>query len=203
MSQFTEISQLVVRERQCRVRHLTDQLRECFHPDATVTTSWLKGSAAAFVSSTAGASARTRAPIINRLGHPLVYESGRRAVVELPSTTTRWIPVNGVEAELASFMRLLYRVERRDGVWRISDLTAINEGDTLTPAVPGTDLRVDPDAVVQLRHSYRFLAYTRSLEGETVSPDLYGIDQPDVVASLYEDAFAWSAQQLDDTEVPA
>lgn len=195
MSQVTEISQLVVRERQSRVRHLTDQLRACFHPDATVTTSWLKGSAAAFVSGGDTRSGRSSEPIINRLGPPLVYESRRRAVVELPSTTIRWIQVDGVEAELASFMRLLYRVEQRDGIWGISDLTAINEADTLTPAVPGTDLHVDPDAVAGLRHPYRFLAYTRSLDGEAVNPDLYGIDRPDVVHALYDDAFAWSAQQ--------
>ncbi len=199
MSQVTEISQLVVRERQSRVRHLTDQLRACFHPDATVTTSWLKGSAAAFVSGGSTRSDGSSEPIINRLGPPLVYESRRRAVVELPSTTIRWTPVNGVEAELASFMRLLYRVEQRDGSWRISDLTAINEGDTLTPAVPGTDLAVDPEAVAGFRHSYRFLAYTRSLDGETVSPDLYGIDQPEGVSALYDEAFAWSDQQPAET----
>ncbi len=203
MSQFIEISQLVVRERQCRVRQLTDQLRDCFHADATVTTSWLKGSAAAFVSGGPARAGGSREPIINRLGPPLVYESGRRAVVELPSTTIRWTPVNGVEAELASFMRLLYRVEQRAGVWRISDLTAINEGDTLTPAVPATDLQVDPEAAAGFRHSYRFLAYTRSLDGETVSPDLYGIDRPDDVTALYDEAFAWSAQQPAETVAEA
>ncbi len=199
MDDMTEITQLVVRERQSRVRRLSDQLRQCFHPNATVTTSWLHGSVADFVSSAEGGSPGSSGPIVSRLGPPVVDHVGRRAVVELPSTTTRWIPVNGVEAELVSFMRLLYRVEQRDGVWRISDLTAINEGGTLSPAVPGTDLQVDPDALVGLRHSYRWLAYTRSLEGDTLSPDLFGIDRIDAVNALYEDALAWlHVQQLDE-----
>ena len=194
----TEIAQLVVRERQSRVRRLVDQLRDCFHPDGTVATSWLQGSAEAFVSAAEGSSSGGRGTILNRLGPPLVHHSGRRAVVELPSTTTRSISVHGVEAEFTSFMRLVYRAEWRDGVWRISDLTAVYEWDTLHPAVPGTDLRVDPSAVAALRHSYRWLAYTRSLEGETLSTDLPGTDRIDAVNTLYEAAFTWLGAQLSD-----
>ena len=130
MSSVTEVGQLVVRERQCRVRMLAAELLACFHEDATVETSWSEGSAAAFVSGTATRSASS-GPIINRVGPPVVEVHGQRAFVELPSTTTRWIPVNGVEAVLVSFMRLLYRVEQRAGAWKISSLHAVNEGDTL------------------------------------------------------------------------
>lgn len=199
MDDVTEIAQLVVRERQSRVRRLVDQLRDCFHPDAKVATSWLQGSAEAFVAAAEGVgSSASRGTILNRLGPPLVHHSGRRAVVELPSTTTRSISVHGVEAEFTSFMRLVYRAESRDGVWRITDLTAVYEWDTLHPAVPGTDLGVDPGAVAGLRHSYRWLAYTRSLEGETLSPDLPGIDRVDAVNTLYDAAFTWLGALLPD-----
>jgi hypothetical protein len=200
VGEVTELTQLVVRERQSRVRRLADQLRDCFHPDATVTTSWLQGSAEAFVSSAEGGSPASRRTILSRLGPPLVHHWGLRAVVELPSTTTRSVSVHGVEAELTSFMRLIYRAERRDGAWRISDLTAVNEWDTLHPAVPGAGLRIDADAVAGLRHSYRWLAYTRSLEGETLSADLFGIDRIDAVNALYEAAFTWlRAQRPEET----
>lgn len=195
MSELAEISQLVVRERQCRVRRLADQLRQCFHPDATVTTSWLEGSAAAFVSDAERKSEDNSIPPVNRIGPPIVHHTGRRAVVELPSTTTWCLSVDGIEAQLTSFMRLIYRVEQRDGSWRISDLTAINEASALAPAVPGSELHVDPEALAGLRHSYRYLAYTRGLQGETVSPDLFGIDRPDAVNALYEEAFSWMAEQ--------
>lgn len=77
-----------------------------------MTTSWTRSSAAAFI---AGAERRDTdrggATILNRVAPPLVHEAGGdRAVVELPSTTSRWIRVNDTEAELTSYMRLLYRV---------------------------------------------------------------------------------------------
>jgi len=192
MAAVEQVSQLVLRERQSRVRGLSDELLECFHDDATVETSWSLGSAAAFVAGAATRSA-TSGPIVNRVGAPVVRIEGPRGFVELPSTTTRWIPVNGVEAVLVSFMRLLYRVEERAGVWRISSLHAVNEGDTLDPAVPGSDLSIDASLVRGLRHSYRYLAYTRSLDGTEVSQDLYGIDRPDELDALYADADTWLA----------
>lgn len=148
------------------------------------------GSAAAFA---AGGAERTASSgtIINRVGAPAVQVAGQRGFAELYSTTTRWIPVNGVEAVLTSFMRLLYRTEERQGVWKISAMSAINEGDTLEAAVPGTDLGVDPGALAALRHSYRFLAYTRSLDGIAVSQDLLGVDRPDEVNAIYAAVAEW------------
>ena len=190
MDDVTEVSRLVLRERQSRVRGLSAELLACFHEDATVETSWMRGSARAFA---AGGAERTAGSgtIVNRVGAPAVQVCGQRGFAELYSATTRWIPVNGVEAVLTSFMRLLYRAEQRQGAWKISAMSAVNEGDTLEPAVPGTDLGVDPAAVAGLRHSYRFLAYTRSLDGTAVSQDLLGVDRSDEVNAVYASVAEW------------
>ena len=190
MDDVTEVGRLVLRERQSRVRGLSAELLACFHDDATVETSWMRGSARAFAAGGAQRSASS-GTIINRVGAPAVQVRGQRGFAELYSTTTRWIPVNGVEAVLTSFMRLLYRAEQRQGAWKISAMSAINEGDTLEPAVPGTDLGVDPAAVDGLRRSYRFLAYTRSLDGTAVSQDLLGVDRPDEVDAVYASVAQW------------
>ena len=190
MDDVAEVSRLVLRERQSRVRGLSAELLACFHDDATVETSWMRGSARAFAAGGAQRSASS-GTIINRVGAPAVQVRGQRGFAELYSTTTRWIPVNGVEAVLTSFMRLLYRAEQRQGAWKISAMSAINEGDTLEPAVPGTDLGVDPAAVDGLRRSYRFLAYTRSLDGTAVSQDLLGVDRPDEVDAVYASVAQW------------
>jgi hypothetical protein len=190
MDDVAEVSRLVLRERQSRVRGLSAELLACFHDDATVETSWMRGSARAFAAGGAQRSASS-GTIINRVGAPAVQVHGQRGFAELYSTTTRWIPVNGVEAVLTSFMRLLYRAEQRQGTWKISAMSAVNEGDTLEPAVPGTDLGVDPAALAGLRHSYRFLAYTRSLDGIAVSQDLLGVDRPDEVDAVYASAAQW------------
>ena len=190
MDDVTEVSRLVLRERQSRVRGLSAELLACFHEDATVETSWMRGSARAFAAGGAQRSAGS-GTIVNRVGAPAVQVCGQRGFAELYSATTRWIPVNGVEAVLTSFMRLLYRAEQRQGAWKISAMSAVNEGDTLEPAVPGTDLGVDPAALAGLRHSYRFLAYTRSLDGTAVSQDLLGVDRPDEVNAVYASAAQW------------
>ena len=196
LTDFLEISRLVVTERQNRVRGLRDALAACYHPDATVTTSWLQGSAAEFVSG--GPAHPSNGPIVNRTSPPVVTQRGRRAVVELPSTTIRWLSVSGVEAELSSYMRLLYRVDKRDGGWKIGDLTAINESDTLNASVAGTTLTIDQAQLEHYRHSYRFLAYTRALDGEPLSADLYGIDQPGPVDKLYARAATWLAADYEE-----
>ena len=190
MDDVTEVSQLVLRERQSRVRGLSAELLACFHEDATVETSWMRGSARAFAAGGAQRSAGS-GTIVNRVGAPAVQVCGQRGFAELYSATTRWIPVNGVEAVLTSFMRLLYRAEQRQGAWKISAMSAVNEGDTLEPAVPGTDLGVAPAAVAGLRHSYRFLASTRSLDGTAVSQDLLGVDRPDEVNAVYASVAEW------------
>ena len=58
-------------------------------------------------------------------------------------------------------------------------------------AIPGTDLRINPDDLKNLRHSYRYLAYTRIQAGGQVSDDLLGIDRPEDMKRVYEEAEAW------------
>ena len=99
--------------------------------------------------------------------------------------------VNGEEAVLTSYMRLIYCVECREGVWKITDLTTINEDDTLAPAIPGTDLHINPEDLKGLRHSYRFLAYVRIKAGGKVRDDELGIDRPEAVGKVYQELEEW------------
>ena len=190
-SDYEAISRLVVWERQSRVRHVMDEMAACYFPDATVATSWSRGPLASYLKGGNRAEATADEIILSRVSVPVVHQKGKRAYVELPATTIRWIKVNGEEAVLTSYMRLIYRVEQRNGVWKIADMLSINEDDTLAPAVPGTDLKIDASELKGLRHSYRYLAYTRIKAGGTVSNDLLGIDRPDDIARIYSEAEAW------------
>ena len=189
---YEAITRLVTWERQSRVRHLYDELAGCYFPDATVTTSWTKGPASAYLNN------RNRLPeasdegvILVRYSTPIIHQNNKRAYAELPITTNRWVKVNGEEAVLTSYMRLLYCVECREGVWKITDLTTINEDDTLAPAVPGTDLHINPEDLKGLRRSYRFLSYARIKAGGKVRDDELGIDRPEAVEKLYQELEEW------------
>lgn len=196
LSDHEQICKLVTWERQSRVRHLYKEMSECYFDDATVSTSWTKGSIADFLKGGNRAEASADEIILSRVSVPLVHQNKNRAYVELPITTLHWITVNGEEAVLTSYMRLIYRVEKRAGVWKISDLTTVNEDDTLEPAIPGTDLHIDAAELKNLRHSYRFLSYVRIKAGGQISNDLLGIDRPEDISRIYDECEGWLQQKV-------
>lgn len=195
MTDFEAIQNLVVSERIYRVSHRDEELAKCYADDAHIHTSWQSGGRESFVGKTSLETGEVL-PNVNRCNPPLIHfarvnGNPDRAVAEYPMTTTRSLRVNGEEAVLASYMLLIHRVERRGGEWKIVDMYTINEYDTLTPAVPGTDLHIRPEEVARLRKSYRWLAYTRQQAGGTISPDLVGTDRPEGVKEIYDAAFKW------------
>ena len=190
MDDITEITQVVLRERQGRDRGWWAQMGECFHPDSRVTLSWFDGPGPGFV---AGSEKMFNNGIktIHRPSPPVVHQNGYKAVLELPIGIERRFMLKGVEADINSFSRLLYQLEKRETGWKILFLNAIYERDTLTPTLPGKTLDVDPEKIAQFRPSYRFVAYDISLSGRAMMDNLYGDDQPERVQELYKSAFDW------------
>ena len=85
---------------------------------------------------------------------------------------------------MSSHARLLFRAERRAGVWRISGFNVIYQRDEITPLTPGQPVAVDPEAVKSFRPSYRLLTYCVESGGFPVRNDLAGVDRPDLVVAL-------------------
>lgn len=162
----------------------------CFHPESSVELSWFRGTGAEFVAMSAKLDRPGSRPL-HRVGSPAVQLHGERAVAENSGSIGVRPVLDGVEADVVSHLRGLYRCERRDGAWLIKSLTAIYENDTLTPVLPGTELKVPREELDRFRPSYRYLAYGMSLRGVDVGDDLYGEDRPEAPARLYEEAFAW------------
>jgi len=193
MSDYEALVNLAVWERQSRVRHLQKELAECYWPDATVTTSWTSGSIADYLKGGTDQRAEASADesIINRSCAPIVHQNGDRAYVELPTESNHWIEVNGEKAVWTSYMQLLYRCEKRAGIWKITDLTSIFDNDKLVPVIPGVDLHINAKDLENLRPAYRWLAYVRIQAGGSVSQELLGTDQPSNLAKVYQAAENW------------
>ena len=189
---FDAVQNLIVGERMYRVSGRNPEHSACFWDDATIQTSWQKGGVGSFVGQ-APVEMRHDLMSVNRSPSPLIHLNGDRAFVEYPSTTIRSVMLGDNEAILTSYMRLLYKVEKRSGEWRILELATLNEGDQLAPAVPGTDLHIDPELAGSLRPSYRWLAYSRIAAGGSESDDLPGTDRPEDVQRLYADFNNWLA----------
>ncbi|GAA4586947.1 hypothetical protein GCM10023194_34510 [Planotetraspora phitsanulokensis] len=191
MNDVAELTQLVLHERQARDRGWWDRMNACFHPDSTVRLSWFTGSGPEFVSGSREMSGRGL-KFTHRLCPPVVRQHGDRAVIEMPAAIETRTDVDGVQADLTAFARLLYRAARRSGSWGIVSLDAVYERDVLVPALPGTRLDLDPAAFTAYRPSYRVLAYLFDRLGYGVADDLYGDDAPGAVEELYRSVFAWA-----------
>lgn len=83
------------------------------------------------------------------------------------------------------------RQQQQQDRWWLTGLDCIYESDSVTPAIPGQIVPINPDALKQYRPSYRCLSYFLSYKGHSVNQDLPGDDRPDQVKAKYDDAFIW------------
>ncbi len=204
MTDYEAIQNLIVSERLYRVSHRNTELAQCYAEDAQIHTSWQQGGVSSFVGQAPkeaeAADKGESAPAnVNRCNPPLIHfskTSPSKALVEYPSTTTRVVYVNDVEAILTSYMRLIYRVEKRNDEWKITSMTSVNEYDELSPAIPGQDLKIKSKDVENLRPSYRWLAYTRIKAGGTVSNDELGTDRSAELDKFYDQEFKWLNEKI-------
>jgi hypothetical protein len=185
-----EIQQLILRERQGRDRGWWHRMRAAYTSDAVVAVSWFAGSAAEFiVRSEQMAASGNQA--VHRLAPPVIDIVDGRAIAEVPAAIEVRTEISGVQADLVSYTRLLYRAIRTDGGWRLCSMTAIYERDTLIPVIAGLVPAIDEVRLNSLRPPYRWLAYHLGDKGYSVDQDLPGDDRPETVRALYAEAFSW------------
>jgi len=161
---ITLITQLILRERTSRDLGDWEQMRDCFHPDSIVRISWFNGSGPDFVN---GSIDMVRRGMLakHRLAPILVNLHGDRAVASLTGIIDIPMVIDGVDLVLSAYGRFLYRVERRDQVWRIYGFDCIYQRDELTPVILGTSVKINQDEIKKYRPSYRNLCYCLSLTG--------------------------------------
>ena len=189
-SDYQAIENLIVGERLYRATNRVQQHDACFWEDASIRTSWQSGGVQSFVGQSPVESLGVQSTV-NRSPAPLIRQNGARAFVEYPSTTIRNVKIGTHDAVLTSYMRLLYKVEKRGDAWRILELVSLNEADALAPVVPGEELSIDAELALSLRPSYRWLAYSRIAAGGSISDDLPGVDRPEDVERLYAEFEDW------------
>ncbi|MGH2940889.1 MAG: nuclear transport factor 2 family protein [Solirubrobacterales bacterium] len=190
----SDVTQLILRERQARDRGWYDRMRECYSADSIVDMSWFNGPGHEFVrrsqemsESRDGWGGHTG----HRLSPPAIRIDGDRALGELPLGIEFRITIEDVEADLISYCRNQYRARRDEGTWQIERLTSIYERDTLTPAIPGARLPLEPELFAEFRPSYRCLAWYQRGLGIDLRADLLGDDRPEEVARQYAAEESW------------
>ncbi|WP_168207598.1 nuclear transport factor 2 family protein [Microlunatus elymi] len=186
----TRITQLVLRERQGRDRGWWDQMTDTYWPDSKVRLSWYDGDGPGFV---AGSQKQTEHgdTAVHHMFAPVVNVRGSKAHVEVSASTWSTLEVHGSPVYVNAGIRLNYRVERRQGEWRILSLDPIYEYSTLTPALPGQAIEIPADELAQYRTSYAALAWSLAQLGVPPSNDDMGDDRPDEVAAFYAQIHEW------------
>ena len=184
------IGQVVLSERESRDMGWWTRMRACFHPAARIRLSWIDGDADAFVRGSIDMAERgMRAK--HRVGPLVARVRGDRAVASLSAIIDIPATIAGVEVVMSSYARFLYRLERRQGIWRIGFFDSIYMRDELVAAIPGQVPPVTAEDVGGYRKSYRMLCHLLSLTGYVPSQDLAGEDRPETAAAMIEEVYGW------------
>ena len=184
-----EIQQLVCREREARDRHWWDEMYAVYHPEAQIKISWYNGKPDGFIHGSKQMA--QKAATIHRLRPIAVRVDKDKAVATLSAAIESRLLLDGVEADLDSQARLIYKAEKGQEGWKLASLDCIYQRDTLTPAVPGEQLKLDLGRLRGYRSSYRCLSYVLEYKGYGVDQDLPGDDRPDQVEAIYGEVFSW------------
>jgi hypothetical protein len=188
---ITAISQLVVRERESRDLCFWQRMADCYWEDSLIDISWFRGNGQEFATASRGMYERgMRAK--HRLGPVLVTLNGDRAVATLSGIIDIPQTIDGVELTLSSHTLFLYRVENRQGEWRLMSFGAIYRRDELIPSSPGQHVAISPAELEKFRPSYRHLSWSLERTGYVVNNSLAGEDQPETVAAALQHVFDWA-----------
>ncbi|GGF30839.1 nuclear transport factor 2 family protein [Subtercola lobariae] len=189
-SDLSTIAQIVLYERQARDWGWWAQMAATYWPGAIVNLMWYHGDAAGFISGSKRLYEGGARPF-HHMFAPVVHVSGTRAHAEAAASTwSRW-NIDGTDCTLNTYMKLNYRFERRDGVWRIAQFDCVYEYGTLTPVVPGESVVIPATELAAFRDSYAIMAWHQTRRGVAVDNDQLGVDRPEQLADFYASTSRW------------
>lgn len=191
---ISAITQLILKERESRDLGRWDDMRACFHPDSQIRVSWFRGNGADFVKGSIDM-ARRNVLARHRLSPIRVFLSRNRAVATMSAIIEIPAQPQGIEMNLLSYTRFVYRAERREDQWRVFSFDAIYMRDELTPAIPGHSISIDPRELQAFRPTYRLLSYILSKQGYAIDTELAGNDRPESVRALMQEVFTWAGRE--------
>lgn len=167
-----------------------DALHETFHEDGTISISWFDGSHADFVDASQAMAAGGGATVKHHLGVPMVRVRGDRALSEVNVTIMVRVRTPIGEVDSTSYARFVDRVERRSGVWKVWQRTAIYEKDLATAVDRPTLPEAFFEGLDRFPAEVRFLAASLERGGRTLSEHLVRDKSPEMQA-LYAEGEAW------------
>ncbi|KAL5350667.1 hypothetical protein ACLOAV_004236 [Pseudogymnoascus australis] len=189
---IAEIAHILKLERYHRDTAQWDLCRAAFHPDASktyVNVAWYEGDVETFLEKSAMAY-QGKVNILHSSFDPVeIHVRGRRATSAAFCVITSLLTLDGVDYELASYMRLLTRLEKSEsGQWHMLSLESIYVRDRIVTAFPGSgpNTLVMSEEVLAYPKSYRHLALVMLYRGLKPKTDLPDEDDQEGVRQLLD-----------------
>ena len=193
-----QIAQLAQNWGNWRDTGVWDKLRDCYAPDATMVTTWYKGSASGFVD--ASQQGRVRQPkdrgALHVIGGTTSEVSGQRAIAETRITLLLRTVVHDILVDVTVYGRFLDCLLQSNGQWRIQAREPVYDKDSLRAVDPAQSLVLDAKELAKYPAGFRHLAYVQASEGLSITlsiPDPYSPEEQ----AVYAKGHAWlqGAQQ--------
>lgn len=164
---------------------LWDRLADLFHDDGTIKVTWFDGSACEFVRRS---SQMSNSELVTKhmVTSPVVSFNGERAIAE----TNALIVAQNASLGLAalSYNRFYDRVERRDGVWKITRRESIYDMGAFS--YPYGPVDVDYEKARSYPIEYAALAYLLEVSGFPVTGS-FATKGSDLEADLHREGLMW------------
>lgn len=183
------IREIVEYDRYCRDYNHYDEMRRLYSEDAFVGVSWTKGSISNYVEGSKVNNAK--APAKHKIFDVVIWKHKNRAIAESIQFIQIRCPLEGDIVDLEAHMRKHYRLEKREGIWKIVSAEPIYEKDTMFSIYPDGTFRPDRTELAQLRPSYANLMYRRIKYGGQPDNTCAGEDKPETVEKLYRESSIW------------
>ncbi|KAM0796382.1 hypothetical protein BDR22DRAFT_867272 [Usnea florida] len=193
-SDVLAITSLLKRERFYRDTAQWDLCRASFHPDAAETyinVAWYEGNVEEFLRQSAQTN-KGKINVIHSSFDPVdIHVRGNLAISQAFCLITSSITLDGVDYELASYMRLFTRLQKLSDLneWRLLSLESSYVRDRLVTASPGADKGVQLFKINEAQaypKSYRHLALVMLNRGLKPRPDLPDEDQPESIRRIVD-----------------
>ena len=182
------VADLVQTERAARDQGQWERLAACYHPDSTVSISWIETSGLEFVTASKTAFANGIRHL-HRMSPSIVTLNGDRALAETGCVIVLPGLIGDAAVTVSADARLFVRASKR-GVWRIDRLAALYLADSWA-FEPGVMPQIDRARLAAYRAPYRHLSYLLNESGKQARGDLPGVDRPDLCDAFYRSEGAW------------
>ncbi|EAE9169160.1 hypothetical protein D3Y79_15135 [Listeria monocytogenes] len=184
-----KIKELLEYDRYCRDNGHFKQMAECYSEQSFVRVSWFNGTGKEYckrLEAAGGGGAK------HKINYTIVWVNGNKAIGEM--TVAMLSPrqtLKSEEFDLISYARILTRVQKENGIWKIMQGDCIYERDELISVFPGEKIAINREKLNSYRASYKGLSYVLSLTGEKSDQELPGEDKPETIEKLYDEASSW------------